>query len=271
MGKSSGFQVKQSGAQLYELCWVPALMGKCAEDLVAEAGVKPGDRVLDVACGTGIVARHALKKALPGGSVVGSDINAPMLDAARSIASDLELTNIEWHLGDATELPFEDASFDVVLCQQGLQFIPDKSGVLREMARVLRPGGRVAVSVWKEPSKFGDVLGEVLDRHFGEGVTAAWQVAYSLGDRDELRSLATDNGFKDACVSLDMKMGRHAAPQEFVKNAIAASPLAGDFEKADEGEQREILQEIIHGMKNCMDDGGLAIPASCHTLTARKG
>lgn len=270
MTKKSGFQLKGSAAEIYEICWVPSLMGKCADDLVAAANIKPGDRVLDVACGTGVVARSAIQKCLPGGVVVGTDINEPMLAAARKIADDLGVIGVEWRPSDALDMPFEDASFDVVVCQQGLQFMPEKSKAIGEMARVLCREGRLAVSVWKEASVFGEVLSEVLDKHFGAGITAPWQVAYSFGDRDELRTLARECGFENIYVELDVKMGRHAVPKDFVAGAIAGSPLGAEFEQTDPDKRREIIEEIIRGIDKYMDDGGFAIPANCHTLTATK-
>ena len=270
MRTQSGFQLKGSGPEIYEICWVPSLMGKCAAELVEAGGVKPGDRVLDIGCGTGVVAREATKRCGSGGSVTGVDINEAMLGFARKTAVKQGTSEIEWQQCDAIELPFEDASFDAVLCQQGLQFMPDKPAAVREMVRVLSPGGHLAVSVWKSSSPFGTALCMVLDRHFGEGTTAPWQIAYSLGDRNELRALAIDNELHDVHVRFDIKMARHAEPETFVMGAIAGSPLAGKFEKKADDERKAIVHEIIDKIEDCMDDGGLAIPAECHTLTARK-
>lgn len=270
MSNKSGFQLKGSGPEIYEICWVPALMGKCAADLVEAGEVKSGDRILDVGCGTGVVAREAAHRCGAGGSVTGVDVNEPMMDVAKNIARELGMQKIEWRQCDASSLPFEDASFDVVFCQQGLQFMPDKPAAMNEMTRVLSPGGRLAVSVWKTSSPFGTALCKVLDKHFGKGTTTPWQVAYSLGNRNELRTLATDSGLSEAHVQLDIKMARHAKPDAFVLGAIIGSPLAGEFEMKAEADQKAIVQEILEEIEDCMDDGGLAISAECHTLTGRK-
>ena len=100
-------------------------------------------------------------------------------------------------------------------------------------------------------------------------MTAPWAVAYSFGDRGELRELATNNGFENAFVRFDVKIARHPDPHKFVAGAIAGSPLADAFENANDETQKTILQEIVRGLDKCMDDGGLAYPAECHTLTAR--
>ena len=122
--------------EVYERELVPALFGRWASDLVEAAGIREGGRVLDVACGTGAVTRVAATRAGPAGRVVGLDVNPNMLAAARSAVRDRA---IEWREGSAHEMPFPDASFDVVLCQQGLQFFPDRAAGLREMCRVLVP------------------------------------------------------------------------------------------------------------------------------------
>ena len=270
MSKYAGFQLSGSGPETYEICWVPALMGRCAIELVEAAKVRKGDRVLDVGCGTGVVAREAVRQTGSAATVTGTDINEGMLEAASLFADQHAMSEISWHQCDSRSMPFDDGAFDVVLCQQGLQFMPDRPAALAEMTRVLAPNGHLAVSVWRSSSFFGTVLCEALDRHFGEGTTAPRQVAYSLGDRDELRSLASGAGLKNAHVRFDVKMGRHADPNKFVLGAIAGSPLAGSVAAMPDEERAALVQEIVNALHTCMDDGGLAVPAECHTLTAQK-
>jgi ubiquinone/menaquinone biosynthesis C-methylase UbiE len=124
----------------YERYLVPSIFGPWAEDLVEMAALRRGERVLDIACGTGIVARTAARKLAGSGSVVGLDLSAPMLAAARAAAA-AEGMAVEWWEGSAVKLPLADAAFEVVFCQQGLQFFPDRVSALREMYRVLTPGG----------------------------------------------------------------------------------------------------------------------------------
>ena len=134
----------ESPALAYEHHFVPAIGAPMAAELVRDAALSPGERVLDVACGTGVVARLAAPEVRPGGTVVGLDIDAGMLAVARSAAE--PGASIEWHEASAEAMPLPDAAFDVVLCQMGLQFMPDQLAALREMRRVLARGGRYKIN-----------------------------------------------------------------------------------------------------------------------------
>ena len=125
----------------YERVMVPAVFGPWAKILLDTVALPAGTRVLDVACGTGIVTRLAASQVGSTGRVVGLDINGGMLAVARAQPQPAG-AQIEWQQGDATRLPFPDAEFGNVLCQQGLQYMPDRPAALREMKRVLASGGR---------------------------------------------------------------------------------------------------------------------------------
>ncbi len=142
MAATETFELSLDAAEAYESVFVPALFEPWAKMLVDTAGVGPGDRVLDIACGTGVVARHAADRAVAG-SVVGLDRNRAMLAVAERLRPD-----IEWCEGDASGLPFLARSFDVVLCQAALMFFPDAGRALREMARAIKDDGTVAIQVW---------------------------------------------------------------------------------------------------------------------------
>ena len=140
------YQLEGDAARRYEQGIVPTTTRPLAEMMFEHVSLQDGDRVLDVACGTGIVTRVITEQFENVGSIVGVDLNPNMLEVARENTSTTDIA-IEWQQGDACELPFPDGSFDVVLCQQGLQFIPDKLAALHEMRRVLAPGGRLAFTV----------------------------------------------------------------------------------------------------------------------------
>ncbi len=270
MAGESGFQLKQGGPEVYELCWVQAQMFRSAAELVAAAGVGPGDLVLDVACGTGVVARAAATRSGAAANVTGTDVSAGMLEAAARFAAEAGLAEIAWLECDAAAMPLPDAAVDVLLCQQGLQFMPDKPRAMAEMVRVLKPGGRLALSVWKTRSPLGAAFSTVLDRHFGAGTTASWEMVYSLGNRDRLHQLAKGAGLRDAHVVLDVKFARHPDPEVFITGALAGSPLAETMADLPSAEHARLVGEIVAELADCRDDDGLAVPSQCLTLTARK-
>src|SRR5690348_1294019 len=133
----SGYQLSGDAPSAYAR-FAGKIMGTWTDQLILSAECQDGDRVLDVACGTGLVASRVNLVSRKLCSVVGIDLNEAMLNVAR------HNSQIEWHQGNAMELPFEADSFDVVLCQQGLQYVPDRAAAMKEMARVLVPGGRLA-------------------------------------------------------------------------------------------------------------------------------
>ena len=143
MDQHEAWQVGDSAAELYQRYLVPAIASLWAADLIDRAAPRPGERVLDVACGTGVVTRLAAER-MGSGRVVGLDINAGMLAVARSLSPGAG-PSIEWYEGSAITLPLPDASFDLCLCQLGLQFFPDRPAAIREMFRILQLDGRVAL------------------------------------------------------------------------------------------------------------------------------
>jgi ubiquinone/menaquinone biosynthesis C-methylase UbiE len=147
MTEPEGWQVSGDAAEVYEKCFVPAIFGQWAPQMVDAARVASGDRVLDVGCGTGVLARTAADRVAADSQVTGLDRNAGMLAVARRLRP-----QIDWRQGDATALPFADASYDVVMSQFALMYFPDRTAALKEMVRVLRLGGRLAIAVWGRTS-----------------------------------------------------------------------------------------------------------------------
>ncbi|GLQ57297.1 class I SAM-dependent methyltransferase [Devosia nitrariae] len=184
-----------SPAEVYDAQFVPALFAHWGPVVAAEAGVREGDRVLDVACGTGALALAVAKIVGPAGSVVGLDANPQMLAVARRKPAE-----IEWLEGRAEALPLPDKSFDAVVSQFGFMFFEDKPEALREMMRVLRPGGRLAVAVCDavEHSPGYSAFALLLDRLFGQQVGDAFRAPFSLGDAERLRAICREAGIEGA-------------------------------------------------------------------------
>src|SRR4051812_3685866 len=225
MNPQRQWQFAGSVPENYERHLVPALFKPWAEDLVEMAALRSGDRVLDIACGTGIVARIAVRRLGGNGSVIGLDLSGPMLDAARASP---EGAAVEWQEGSATKLPWPDAAFDVAFCQQGLQFFPDKIVALREMHRVLASSGRLALSVWGpiERSSGFTVLAGALAHHIGPEAGALMTTGpFSLSNGSELRELIAEAGFQDISIHPAVKTIRFPSTDEFVLRYAAGSAL----------------------------------------------
>jgi SAM-dependent methyltransferase len=184
-------QAQIDAATAYEELFVPALFQEWASRVTAAARLQPGQRVLDVACGTGVLAREAVARVGAAGTVVGLDANPGMLTVAKQRAP-----GVEWREGMAEALPYPDQSFDAVVSQFGLMFFTDRQQALREMLRVLVPGGRLAVAVWDSLENTPAYADEValLERIAGKPAADALRAPYMLGDRKELTALFTKAG-----------------------------------------------------------------------------
>jgi SAM-dependent methyltransferase len=253
--------------ELYERDLVPVFFAPWAEDLVGLAAPRAGEHVLDVACGTGVVARRAAPMVGASGRAGGVDLNAAMLSVARSLPAPPG-ASVEWWEGNATALPLPDAAFDVVFCQQGLQFFPDRSAALREMRRVLAPAGRLAVAVWR-PIRCSPgflALAEALARHVGAGLLDG---PFSLGDAEELRTLVSGAGFRDVAIRAVAKTVRFPSAEEFVMHYVAASPLANPVAQAGNQARAALLEEVSAALRPYADDDGVAFPIDSHLALAR--
>jgi ubiquinone/menaquinone biosynthesis C-methylase UbiE len=271
MGEQSGWQLDGDAPEAYEKYIVPAFSGSWARDIVKRAALRKGEWVLDVACGTGIVARHAAPIVGREGRIAGVDINKVMLDKARQISSRSGL-EIEWKVGDITGLPFPDGIFDAVLCQQGLQYFPNPESALKEMRRVLAPDGRVVISVWRPIgySPFYSTLHQVLEKYVNADAAKTLASAYKLGDIDSLKSLVKGAGLTDIRTRLVIKQMRCPSLTEFFYGGMTASPFAEAIMALDDSVRTEMLQTIESSISHYIDDDGLAAPMESHVLTARK-
>src|SRR3981081_198580 len=214
MNQQGQWQVAGSAPEVYERELVPAVFGVWAPILVELAQPRLGERVVDVACGTGIVARVAAARGGRSGAVVGVDLNHGMLSVARSVVSTDSQSGglLQWQEASADKLPLPDSSFDVVYCQLGLQFFADRSAALHEMRRVLGAEGRLALMVWRgihESPGFA-MLAEALERHVGQAAAAIMRAPFGLSNADELEALVRAAGFQG--VAIEQRSGTVGFP-----------------------------------------------------------
>jgi ubiquinone/menaquinone biosynthesis C-methylase UbiE len=260
---SETFRLSAAAAELYESQFVPALFAEWAPRLIDVAGVRPGQSVLDVACGTGIVARTLAETQRGRSRVVGLDLNEAMLQVARRVRPDLE-----WRQGDAAHLPFPDGAFDVALCQMAFMFFPDRAQVLREMARVVVAGGTIGLSV---PSGLSDQPAyapfvELAARHAGPDATGLLSTYFASGDLEELRALVEGAGLTITATRSYQGTVRCPSIDAFVAIEVESTPLRERIDDAVYARIREGARELLRPFTTA--DGAAAIPLAGHVLAA---
>lgn len=257
-----------SAPENYERFFVPAIGAPLAADLMDIAALRPGERVLDIACGTGVVARLAAERVGASGTVAGLDVNPGMLAVARSVTP--PGMSIEWHEASAEAMPLPDEVFDVVLCQLGLQFVPDKSAALREMRRVLAPGGRLVINVPGPITRTFVILAEALARHIKPELAGFVHHVFSLHDAGELQHLISGAGFREGATQSNAKTLRLPAPQEFLWQYVHSTPLAGAVAQADDEHRAALERDVVAQWQAFVKDGALMYQQNFVFATARK-
>jgi SAM-dependent methyltransferase len=274
-----------TAAEIYEQRLVPAMFEPFARDLIQSCNIRCSDRILDVACGTGIVSRLAIDYVdITVGKVVGVDINPVMLNVAGHYSAGKD---IDWKQGSATSLPFPNEFFDLVMCQQGLQFFPDRLKALTEMNRVLVGAtsnrdkdygcGRLVLSVWtciKDSPGFS-ILGQLLQETISHEAAAIMQLPHSLSDTSELVSLVRAAGFGKILFKEVTKTISFPSVEEFVVGFTNGSMLASYFSdrtKVDDISQNKLLNHASRELSHFVDEhsGKLSFPLSTRLVFANK-
>lgn len=263
MDKHERGQVVTSAAEVYEEFFVPALFADWPAHVLNAGEVEFGQTVLDVACGTGVLAREAAQRVGPHGSVVGVDINGGML----AVAKQKSPQNITWKVAPAGSLPFESASFDRVVSQFGLMFFEDQIEAIREMHRVLRPGGKMAVAVWGPLSDTPGyaVVVEILAELFGSEVAKSIEAPYALGDPQQLASLFARAGMENTEIQTLPGQARFASIESWIYTDIKGWTLANVID--DEG--YEMLTQVAPERLSQFQqpDGSVVFDAPAHIIT----
>jgi ubiquinone/menaquinone biosynthesis C-methylase UbiE len=257
----SGFQVGRDAPLFYE-AHVGRFMAPFVEALV-DSTVRPGDAVLDVACGTGFATRAAAAVAGPGARVEGADLNPAMVAQARTVP-DSSGADLQWRQASGLDLPFGEGEFDAVICQQGLQFFPDPAAGVREMARVARAGGRIGLTVWSlsEGSPFLD-RETAMVASYGSGAQAEYSTTES-----QLRNWFTDGGVDEVVVELVEVEVDLPPVMIYVPEHLKALPWSAGFFALADADQQAALSELDDQLAEYRTDDGLRIPFSSYVATA---
>jgi SAM-dependent methyltransferase len=258
-------QLNTSAADYYEENFVPSLFKERTGPLLDLAGINAGASVLDVGCGTGILARDARKRLRGTGTVIGIDRNDGMIATARRVAPE-----IEWHIGQAEFLPFEDATFDHVISQFALMFFEDRAAAIAEMWRVTKSGGRLTLAVWDRLEKTPGyaAMTEIDARLFGEHVANELLTPYSMGDKDALLDLFSGAGIADACLTTHEGMARFDSIKAWVDLDVDGWTLGEMI--GPEGHERLLKVAEDELRQFVQEDGSVAFVSPSHMVTAVK-
>jgi SAM-dependent methyltransferase len=258
-----------AAAENYQRRFVPYSMDPLAGLVLDHARVRPGERVVDVGCGTGAVARQAAPRVGREGAVVAVDINPAMLEVGRALPAP-DGAPIDWREGSAVGLPLADASFDLAVCQQSLQYFSDRAGALREMWRVMAPGGRAVICVWRslEHNPLSRLIQESVARRLNSTPLALFP-ATALGDADELRELLGSAGFVDVSLVQQPLTVREpwddALVQKSLKGAAAILPMYADMAAEELAALAQAIQDEIGPALQAFRQGAdLVYPMSAH-------
>jgi ubiquinone/menaquinone biosynthesis C-methylase UbiE len=269
------WQLDGSSPELYQRYLVPAITTKWAEDLINRAQPDAGEAVIDVACGTGVVARLAAQR-MNSGRVTGLDLNAGMLTVARTEPS--EGLPIEWVEGSALDLPFPSASFDLALCQLGLQFFPDRRQSLCEMRRVLRDFGRIALSVYSsiESTPGANAFVLALDEVLGADASRIKRGEHAFSDPGQLDALLTDADFHAADVHTVVQRIVFPSVIDYVRFQLLATPMMTLLKDMSTPEREQIVSDVASSTASfsapeSLDGGTFSFPQEAYVATARNG
>jgi ubiquinone/menaquinone biosynthesis C-methylase UbiE len=270
MSANTQFIVSGNAAQLYHSNMVPSIFRPFAEGLLSFAAPSAGEKILDAACGTGVLACLAAQEIGNAGHVVGLDLNAQMLSVARETPANEDLP-IDWVEGDISRTKFADGEFDLVVCQQGLQYFSDRAGALVEMLRVLREKGRLVFSVWR-PLAFNPgymVFAQVLERLVSQEAGANRRAPFLFSDKEAIRELVSDAGFRSVQIILDVRVCCFASAEAMVQIMINGTPLEPLMKDVEPELMDQVISEVTDELADYVDDRGLAFPMQAWVVIAR--
>ena len=260
------YQLAGNAAEVYEEQKVPAMFGPLAEATLGRLPLTEHDSIVDVACGTGIVARTARARLGPRPRIAGVDLNEGMIGVAR--AAPEGGSSCEWHVCDVGAMPFEDSVFSQVICQQGLQFFPDENAALMEMKRVLMPGGKIALTIWSGPSVLFTALAEALARYVDNSVAARSLAPFNYGGRASLEERLLALGYsgltkEEFAVDRTIKDPANSLVKEILGNPVGPAVSA-----KGEAIMQNIVDQVMGAVADYRKGADLIVPQHTHLFQA---
>jgi SAM-dependent methyltransferase len=261
------FQLQGSAAQVYEEQKVPAMFAPLARATLDAFSIDKEDAVLDVACGTGVLARTVRDRCGSRIRIAGVDLNEGMIATARAITEEFD-PPIRWKVADATKTPFNDGEFTVVICQQGIQFFSDDQAAAVEMRRVLREGGRVAITVWAGVSPFFRALADAIERHVDAGAAEQSLAPFSYNGAERLPSILAAAEFNDVKVETIAVNRVIVEPATSIPKEIMGNPVGPTVAAKGDAVMNAIVDEVRHDCSRFVRGNELVVPQEAHLVTA---
>ncbi|MCE8536674.1 methyltransferase domain-containing protein [Ruegeria pomeroyi] len=261
------FQLAGDGPKIYEKVMVPLWFGRWAEALIDQLSLRSSERVLDVACGTGVTTRLTKTKVGPGGKVDGLDINAPMLAQAKELAGDLD---IAWIESDVCDIGLPSESYDVILSQHGYHYFPDKPQALREFLRLLVPGGRLGFSIWDGHSPYTSAICAAVEQHISPEIARKQRSQRETPSADELKDQVSAQGFSDVVVYRQELMIDVPLAREFVPLHLRSMPIARAFTELSEDAQQALINDVGDSLADYAQGNRLVYPDAVHVAIGFK-
>jgi ubiquinone/menaquinone biosynthesis C-methylase UbiE len=258
-----------TAAENYQRYFVPAIATPVSADLLRTANLQRGEHVLDVACGTGLIARLAAQQVTPTGSVTGVDLAPEMIAVARTIATP-DRRPIEWYVGDATSLPLPDDSYDVVLCQMGLMFMDDRAAAVGEMRRVLAPGGRLVANTPGAIHPTFELMEKALVDHISPELAGFVRAVFSMHDPNIVAHLLRTAGLRDVSSTVSTATFHLPRPAEFLWQYINLTPMGPFVAQASTTAQSAMEQQVVEDWQPYVADNTMLVDQPMVIATGRK-
>ena len=262
------FQLSDSAVAAYEEQKVAAMFGPLARETLCKVHISEDDTILDVACGTGIVARTIFNQIQPARPIVGTDLNEGMVRMARQITQNTA-NSFEWHIASVEELPFDSGRFSLVFCQQGIQYFPDEQAALVEMRRVMAADGRLVISVWGGASDFFLAMAESVGRHVNPEVGARYLAPFSYQNTNQLPDMLRTAGFSDIKVEtliVDRTMVDIAVS---ISKEIIGHPAGSQVQATGEANVNAIAEDVIAACSEYQQGKDMIVPQHAYLISAK--